>query len=113
MTETTPPEDVTVDDLIYQLDGWSENLSARIKEGKDHPAIVEGWMSDIETYGAIRDQLHLLKHSIIAAESAAKTFRWYEELHRAKPDHDKADRNRDFAVEQKGIISRAREIGAI
>jgi len=28
---------------------------------------------------------------------AATRFRWYEELHRAKPDHDKANRNAEFA----------------
>jgi len=32
-----------------------------------------------------------------ALKLAAKTFRWYEELHRAKPDHEKADRNKELA----------------
>ena len=34
---------------------------------------------------------------IAALKLAAKTFRLYEQLHRAKPDHEKADRNKHFA----------------
>lgn len=33
-----------------------------------------------------------------ALKLAANTFRTYEHLHRAKPDHEKADRNRDMAI---------------
>jgi hypothetical protein len=63
-------------------------------------------------FTSVQYHLSLLQHAIVACESSAKTFRWYEEMHRAKPDHEKADRNRDFALEQEGILNRAREIGA-
>jgi len=42
-----------------------------------------------------------------AATKAAKTFRWYEQLHRAKPDHEKADRNKEFAEELEAALDAA------
>ncbi len=39
-----------------------------------------------------------------ALELAAKTFRWYEELHRAKPDHEKADRNKELAETMEAAL---------
>lgn len=40
-----------------------------------------------------------------AIYQAAKTFRWYEELHRAKPDPDKAMRNAQFAKSMEQALS--------
>lgn len=45
-----------------------------------------------------------------AVTEAAKTFRWYEELHRAKPDHEKADRNKEFAERMELALARLTEI---
>jgi hypothetical protein len=43
-----------------------------------------------------------------ACEAAAKTFRWYEELHAAKgPEHaDKAARNRTEAEKLEAVLAR-------
>ena len=43
-----------------------------------------------------------------ACEAAAKTFRWYEELHAAKgPEHaDKAARNRTEADKLEAVLAR-------
>jgi len=47
-----------------------------------------------------------------ALELAAKTFRWYEELHRAKPDHEKADRNRDLAIQMEKALASSPQVSA-
>lgn len=39
-----------------------------------------------------------------ALRKAEKTFRWYGDLHAAKPDHDKAKRNYDLADEMLAAL---------
>lgn len=51
----------------------------------------------------------VLHKAISALQTNAETFRWYEELHRAKPDHEKADRNRDLAIINEDILKELRE----
>ena len=41
----------------------------------------------------------------VALRKAQDTFLYYEKLHRAKPDHEKADRNRDLAMEMTQALA--------
>jgi len=51
-----------------------------------------------------------LQNVIDVLQQNAETFRWYEELHRAKPDHEKADRNRDLAMMNEKTLALLREV---
>lgn len=46
------------------------------------------------------------------AKEAAQMFRWYEELHRAKPDHEKADRNAAMAKKLEDALATPAELPA-
>lgn len=45
---------------------------------------------------------------VAALEEAERTFRWYGDLHAAKPDAEKAQRNYDLADRMAAVLARAK-----
>lgn len=54
--------------------------------------------------------VNAINSAIETLEKNAKTFRWYEEMHRAKPDHEKADRNAEFARQTEQALTALRAL---
>jgi hypothetical protein len=96
MTKPTPQQCLAWMDKYPVTDG-SENW--RQKE-------IDNMMIE-----AIRDMLKAGYGCARAAQEAGITFRWYEDLHRRKPDHEKADRNQVLANKMELSLVAATKAG--
>lgn len=55
-----------------------------------------------------RHRIEAQRPLLEALEKAEKTFRWYGDLHAAKPDTEKAARNYELADEMRAAIKQAK-----
>lgn len=78
---------------LVGCNGYDENMDVAFEKA------CTAWNTRADIHA---EQLREVKYAV---QEAAKTFRWYEEMHRAKPDHEKADRNRDFAIKMEGALA--------
>jgi len=86
------PRDKTVQDFLNFIKQVQTNALASQSEhiNRIDSEHHEMWVA----LGKETEKLRVMREAL---EKAAKTFRWYEELHAAKPDMEKATRNAEFA----------------
>ena len=61
----------------------------------------------VQAVNCHEDNQKLILELCAALMVAAKTFRWYEQLHAAKPDLEKAKRNAEFAEQCESALAKA------
>ena len=85
---------------------WIEGKAVKVEERpkvrtfEDKLANVKKRMADAEPYREVwSDEFIVMDEMLKTLDKVQRVFRHYELLHRAKPDHEKADKNAALAVE--------------
>lgn len=85
----------------YKFVGSTNDIDELNEALKEYTFLVIAW----NTRAALAERQGLIE----AARKAAEAFRWYEKLHAAKPDMEKAKRNAEYAEMLEAALEAQRE----